>query len=203
MALKHEPMIVRFRFPDSPSHQPIQLFFHVAARLSKESVDVAQMKVFTERTNAFLDALAQESDRGTLLIAAEYMDQLLRQLIEARMLPGADHAVKGFTGRIKLASAVGRIGAQVRDDLTLLCKMRDHSAHSHEAVYFTHRALRQQCAAFKALRFFSGRHLQPRGQFFFGVAMLALHLDYLCAISQRPRPGIDPEIVETMIDHHQ
>ena len=144
------------------------------------------------------------------MIASDYLAGLLQDLLRARMVnlttetekdlfEQSSGPLKTLSGRIKLAYALGWIGAGMLADLDLIRKMRnDFAAHSHQSTRFTDRSLKQKCASFKGLRFLSGRALTPRTQFFFAVIALALQLNYLHATSRHPPTGFDPDIEQVV-----
>jgi DNA-binding MltR family transcriptional regulator len=206
--MNKEPMIVRFRFPDDSSREPVNLLFHVVDRPeSKRTIYLDQMKAFSERASTFMEELQTESDRGALLIAAEFLAGLLKELITARMVKlttkmhdelfkHSTGPLKALSARIKLAYTLGWIGPNMYADLNLIRNMRNEfAAHSHLSMRFTDQVLKKQCSSFKALNYFAGDLVQPRTKFFFAVNMLALQLDWHRAVSVEPERGIDPEIL--------
>jgi DNA-binding MltR family transcriptional regulator len=174
----------------------------------KGNRDLAEMEAFAKRTTEFTEELQNESDRGALLIAANYLSGVLQELIKARMVvltreqqndlfEQSNGPLHPFSARIKLAHALGWIGPGMFKDLNLIRTIRNKfGAHSHFKMHFS--ALKQQCDAFNALKAVKWQSLvkpkTPRTQFFFAVNVLALQLDYLCAVSRTSSAGIDPEV---------
>ena len=89
-----------------------------------------------------MEVLQSESDRGAVLVTASMLDDILKQLLLARLLDG-DHSKKLFAGpnaplgtfssRIIAARAVGVISEQWKKELNLLRKIRNDFAHSVSA----------------------------------------------------------------------
>jgi hypothetical protein len=101
----------------------------VTRALSESHVDIARFSMDLEG----------ESDRATVIIAAAKLDQLLRDLIVARLVPSSkseDDLVDGdrrplgaFSARIAIAFRIGLIDAEVARSLDLIRRIRNEIAH--------------------------------------------------------------------------
>jgi hypothetical protein len=83
--------------------------------------DVDDLKRFAQETDAFVEELKNESDRGAALIGAAFFDELLKQLFENRMVQpqtgkereerkklfAGNGPLHDFAGRLRLAHSLG------------------------------------------------------------------------------------------------
>jgi hypothetical protein len=86
----------------------------------------------------FLSELERESDRGMVLIATSYIDNLLKQTIAAFLIPGAAQTslLQGFNAplgtlstRIAAAASLGLISSREAKEADRLRKIRNIFAH--------------------------------------------------------------------------
>jgi len=89
--------------------------------------------------------LNNESDRACALMAAAFLDDQLRQLLEANLVQDKKVLVRildqrgplaTFSSRIDMAYAMGLIGKRTLLDLNLLRKIRNEFAHTAEPLSF-------------------------------------------------------------------
>lgn len=96
--------------------------------------------------DAIVDTLADESDRGMVVIVGSLTEDILLECILKR-LPGANHAVKKnltrsggllstWADRTNLALAMGLIDEEDADHLEVLKTMRNACAHSRRHIDF-------------------------------------------------------------------
>ena len=92
----------------------------------------------------FLDTHNAESPRGSVLVACSFLDEQLRAIIEAFLVPDSDKSlllngfnaqIGTFSARIKTAHCLGLISDAERDDLDTLRKIRNEFAHSHRVDF--------------------------------------------------------------------
>lgn len=95
---------------------------------------------------AFLDEMNQESPRGAALTAAAMLDNLLKEIIEAFLVPGdaADALLDGFnaplgtqSAREKAALAMGLLTEKEAKEAELIRKVRNEFAHSVHVTFET------------------------------------------------------------------
>ena len=105
----------------------------------------------------FLDDLNSESPRGRVMIAAAYLDELLKRTMlgymrdvnEARDLVAGHHAPLGtFDARIEACFAFGLINDEERSELKLIRRIRNDFAHDPKAS-FTDRSISDRCRELK------------------------------------------------------
>jgi hypothetical protein len=86
--------------------------------------------------------LKRESDRGAVIVGAAILDDLLQEVVVARLVSsperedelfdGYNSPCSSFGSRIDLAYRIGSITARVRSDLHLIRRMRNDAAHTGE-----------------------------------------------------------------------
>lgn len=107
----------------------------------------------------FLIALHDETDRGSVLASAAYIDDLLGQTIAALLVVGANSAeligddkqrgpLSDFHARILTSHALGLISARERDDCTQIRKVRNKFAHAVK-MSFEDEGVKRSCAKLK------------------------------------------------------
>jgi DNA-binding MltR family transcriptional regulator len=94
---------------------------------------------YNPKTKAFTDFLEdfnKESDRGAVLSAAAYIDDLLRQTISSFLVEGAavtalvdNGALSTFSARIMTAHALGLISDDEKGECTAIRNIRNKFAH--------------------------------------------------------------------------
>jgi hypothetical protein len=92
------------------------------------------------RFQEFAGQMSRESDRGSVIVGAAILEDLLDQILVARLVPalekedellGAASAPCGtFSSKIDLAYRVGSMGIGMRSSLHLVRKMRNDAAHA-------------------------------------------------------------------------
>lgn len=103
---------------------------------------------------AFLPDLNRESDRGMVLIASSYIDDLLRRTLESFLVEGSDSIVDGFnaplgtlSSRVAAAFALGLISDNERREIDRIRKVRNRLAHDVRAT-FGDAQIRDLCGQF-------------------------------------------------------
>lgn len=93
------------------------------------------------------DALVEiegASDRIMAIVGAAQVDESVRDLIRSVMVDGEDRnkalepegLLGSFMARVKMASALGLIGADIRNDLAMIARIRNLFAHRVSGVTF-------------------------------------------------------------------
>lgn len=88
-------------------------------------------------------------DRGAAVLAGAYLDQLMKQLLDASIGPGpapAGSAYVPFSRRVRDARRSGLLDATTLADLELLRRVRNHFAHVFEGATFAHPDVQALCA---------------------------------------------------------
>lgn len=91
---------------------------------------------------AFLPDFNRESDRGMVMIASSYIDDLLRRTLESFLVAGSDKIVDGFNAplgtlstRVAAAFALGLISDNERCEIDRIRKVRNRFAHDLRATF--------------------------------------------------------------------
>lgn len=92
------------------------------------------------------DEFQKESDRAAVVLTASIMDELLRTLLAARLVPvtssndelfdGANAPLGTFSSRIEMAYRIGLISVKFARDLHLIRKIRNDFAHNIHGCSF-------------------------------------------------------------------
>ena len=98
--------------------------------------------------------LANESDRGAVIVSAALLDDALLNMLKAKLCPSLEREDELFEGiyaplgtfaaKIDLAYRVGLINAEFRKILHLMRKLRNDFAHSVHKVDFTDRTVQSR-----------------------------------------------------------
>ncbi|MEK3747877.1 MltR family transcriptional regulator [Paenibacillus sp. FSL E2-8871] len=126
--------------------------------------------------------LDKETDRGCALMAAAFLDELLKKLLEKYMVNEPNSFKELFTGsgglssfssKINLSYLLGLISEKSKRDLHIIRKIRNEFAHSMEIIDFEHPPIASRCRELHHNVFRD--ELSPRKSFVriaFGVAGL-------------------------------
>lgn len=105
-----------------------------------------------EQVAAILEELKSQTDRGTAIIAAAVLDDVLNQLLTARLIKlGADRheslfrrtnaPLSSFSSKIEMCFALGVLSNEARLALHLIRDVRNEFAHRIEQIKFDHPAV--------------------------------------------------------------
>jgi DNA-binding MltR family transcriptional regulator len=103
----------------------------------------------------FLNQLDKESDRGCALVAAGYLEDQLKKVLQARMVkhtgPAEEifeghEALATFSAKIKVAYLLGIVSHEVYSDLNRIRDIRNAFAHNLEIDSFAHASVVEKCA---------------------------------------------------------
>jgi hypothetical protein len=131
----------------------------------------------------FLGDFNEESDRGAVLSAAAYIDDLLGKTIAAFLVEGAavkdlvgeyPGALSGFSARIMATHALGLISDEERSECTAIRKVRNEFAHAVK-MSFDDQRVKRLCSGLK-LGIKPAGDNSPRTQFQTSAVSLILHL---------------------------
>lgn len=137
-----------------------------------------EMKV--EGVFRFRNHLDNETDRGSALMAAAFLDELLKDLLKCflvddqkslKELFSGTGGLSSFSSRIELCYLLGLIPVNIKKDLHLIRKIRNEFAHSMDIIDFNHPSIAARCRELKYNAFQD--QLPPRKMFnrvAFGVA---------------------------------
>ena len=115
------------------------------------------------RLKEFIDfraSLIQESDRGSVLMAAAFIEDKLEDLLEAyfvknekvcRQLLKGNGALATFSSKIDLTFLLGLIPENIFNDLHLLRKIRNEFAHTASKISFKTPSIKDRTRALSTL----------------------------------------------------
>jgi len=111
--------------------------------------------------NDFLTEFQNESERAAAVLGAAYLDDLLRQILEAFFVgdkPAMKELLSDLTAlgtysvRSRVAYAAGLITADERDDLAQVGAIRNKFAHRKESLSFDEPPISDHCGNFAIVR---------------------------------------------------
>ena len=97
------------------------------------------------QARGFLHEFQAETDRGTTVVAASYLDDLLASMLRRRFIEQAkivdtlldfQGPLGTFSSRIDLTYCLGLIREDQYKDLSIVRRIRNEFAHSHQALTF-------------------------------------------------------------------
>lgn len=100
------------------------------------------------------EALSEETDRGCALHAASYLDNELAVMLASHFVDDAKThkelfkstgGLATFSARIAIAFALGLIPENVRNDLSLIRKIRNDFGHNPARIGFDHEPIANRC----------------------------------------------------------
>ncbi len=116
--------------------------------------EVGRNESIAETFKRFLKLLREESDRGSVIVSAALMDDILSQLLKRKLLPSSEKkdeilddgaaAFSTFSARINLAYRLGLIRPNARATFHLLRKIRNDFAHISEPETFSSLSVRSR-----------------------------------------------------------
>ncbi len=105
------------------------------------------------RYNEMAQLYNQESDRGAAVLAASHLEQYLGERLRALLVDDAsvDELFKGygplstFAARTDMAFALGLMTRDMKSDVSLIRKIRNHFAHHPEFASFNNPPAKDWC----------------------------------------------------------
>jgi len=126
------------------------------ASFDESGLEVSRLKEF----NDFRTSLIEESDRGSVLMAAAFIEDKLSCLLESyfienekvckRLLKG-NGALATFSSKIDLTFLLGLIPKNIFDDLHILRKIRNDFAHTASKISFETPSIKDRTKALSTL----------------------------------------------------
>ena len=114
--------------------------------------------------SAFLKEFQAETDRGTALVAAAYLEDLLGAMLRKHFIEHSkevDELLEGngplgtFSSRITLTYCLGLIRDDQFKDLNTVRKIRNASAHSHQTLDFSREPISNLAANLNQIKLIS------------------------------------------------
>ena len=137
-------------------HQVIEEVTKLIATADESGLAASRLKEFID----FRTSLIQESDRGSVLMAAAFIEDKLGYLLESyfvenekicKQLLKSNGALATFSSKIDLAFLLGLIPKNIFDDLHLLRKIRNEFAHTASKISFETASIKDRTKALSAL----------------------------------------------------
>lgn len=129
----------------------------------KNHADETEGKKSLERIKEYTDfrnSLISESDRGSVLMAAAYIEDKITQLLETYMVQNkkiqekifdGNGALATFSSKIDISFLLGLIPKKIYNDLSILRKLRNDFAHNAKPITFQTDYIRNRCKALKVV----------------------------------------------------
>jgi DNA-binding MltR family transcriptional regulator len=108
----------------------------------------------------FRTSLLTESDRGSVLMAAAFIEDKITQLLETYMVQNntiqkkifeGNGALATFSSKIDISFLLGLIPKNVYNDLGVLRKLRNDFAHNAKAITFQTEYIKDRCTSFSVV----------------------------------------------------
>lgn len=123
--------------------------------------DIAQkeLKKLTEFKD-FRMSLLSESDRGSVLMAAAFIEDKITQLLETYMVQNkkiqekifdGNGALATFSSKIDISFLLGLIPKNIYNDLGILRKLRNDFAHNAKSITFQTDYIKDRCNALQVV----------------------------------------------------
>jgi mannitol operon repressor len=156
----------------------------------------------------FVEELKKESDRGLPLVAAAFVDDLLKETLRAfccegapssKLLDGANAPLGSFSSRTNACLALGLIDQFEYNEITLLRKVRNEFAHTKHGMSFKSSRVQGLCASLKSdLPQEAGYPLnEPRFRFINAAVIIVLRLyhrpDWVALERRKPKSWVSKE----------
>jgi DNA-binding MltR family transcriptional regulator len=126
------------------------------ASVDKSGLEVSRLKEFQD----FRTSLIHESDRGSVLMAAAFIEDKLTCLLESyfienkkvcKQLLKGNGALATFSSKIDLTFLLGLISKNIFNDLHILRKIRNDFAHTASNISFETPSIRDRTKALSTL----------------------------------------------------
>jgi hypothetical protein len=142
--------------------------------------------------DAIVDLYKSESDRASAILAASHLEVAVEWVLRAYLVAGkptddmfdSNGPLATFSGKVKTAHAVGLMQSSVLHDLDLIRKIRNHFAHTVEAISFDEDPVKTWCNSFAQVAWpdlrpeDSIKSRPPRDQFLQTVAGMSAWADW-------------------------
>lgn len=129
-------------------------------QIALHDTNAARELTRVEEFQNFRNSLNQESDRGSALMAAAFIDNKVGELLHSFFIDNkkiyerlfeSNGALATFSSKIDLAFLLGLIPKNIFDDLHLLRKIRNDFAHNASFMTFESNPIKERCYSFSVL----------------------------------------------------
>jgi len=156
----------------------------------------------TELYKTFVSQFAGESDRGAILIAGVFLDELLKKVIDAHLVQGSKmtedrNPLSQFAARINMVYGLGLISKRDFDDLDAIRKVRNGCAHKITFASFQAEEISRFCDQLAVVKEIQDSNVGDlagfqgaRQRFLWSVAVIHQHL--VTILNSRPKKPLVP-----------
>ena len=168
--------------------------------MAKKQKDPVNYSALRQAVSTF----TKQSDRGTALIAAAWVDDALSECLRASFrqeketadkLLEPDRPLGTFSSRIKLAYLLGIIISSLRSDLDLIKSIRNDFAHLRQSMRFSVQSITDRCNALlgaKAFQAGTGETIRSSREKYLISVFFAT--ECLMAYAEKAKPPDTPEL---------
>jgi DNA-binding MltR family transcriptional regulator len=135
-------------------------FINMLKNIGEENSHVLEELVKIEEYKNFRHSLEEESDRGSALMAAAFIEEKIGELLQLFCVDNKkiytrlfenNGALATFSSKIDLAFLLGIIPKNIFDDLHLLRRIRNDFAHKASHITFESSPIKERCYSFSVL----------------------------------------------------
>lgn len=161
------------------------------SRKPKEPPDTSSLRQATA-------TFTKQTDRGSALVAAAWVDDALDAYLRAFFRPDkklvdeilqSEGALGTFSSRIKITYLLGLIDSNSHNDLEIIRGIRNDFAHVRQQIRFTDQSIKDRCKrlhAAKAFQLGTGTTMRsPREMFLISAYFLG---EYLLSLAENTKP---------------
>jgi DNA-binding MltR family transcriptional regulator len=150
--------------------------------------------------NQVFKELDEESDRGTALLGAEFLNAVLEALLRAHLVDDkkkidsllrVDGPLGTFSARIKTSYCLGLIGPKMYRDLERIREVRNAFAHCLAGQTFETASIKGRCEALETVRLVRPQTRGGRNCYKIAVTSLYMHIALRALGTQRQKEGED------------
>lgn len=133
----------------------------------------------------FLETHNSESHRGSVLVCCSFLDEQLKDIIDAFLLDGSDKneilegfnaPIGTFSARIKMAHCLGLISDEEKNDCEVLRKIRNEFAHNHRTSFKDQKLIDLCGNLYHSAKNYNDVVVDAFGQYSSGAVCLILNL---------------------------
>ncbi len=151
---------------------------------------------------AFQDSYYDESDRAVAILASSFLECVLEEALRERLVEAKEvdqlfdafAPLSTFSGKIKVAFAVGLLSKRIYHDVNLVRSIRNAFAHDVDKLQFSTEVISKLCDKFHISRDSMGDRwtTDHRRQFLFAVHLIVLHFKVMRDDGRLLRLSIPP-----------
>jgi DNA-binding MltR family transcriptional regulator len=148
------------------------------------NLDKLNLNDLCQDSKRFVEDIQKEPDRSVPIVAVAFLDDVLKQLLEAyfvddkktvRQLLDYPGALSSFAARADMAYCLGLIPVKSYKDIVQIRKIRNKFSHSHMPVSFENKDIADMCEKLHYFTLISNPadfNCLPRDQFLIAAIMI-------------------------------